>query len=259
MTPGGLSTAGGETEESGGCGEERGAALEEPKTLPFRANTFSLQVSIQDVPSSCGTSSRSPRVRCGAAASSPCTVPSPWSATAPPPRSCHARSVCGRFKGREQILQVYTTVAECDQAPVPFVLQTDCTVTSQTGPRAFKIPLSIRQRICATFDTPASSSKDWQLLAQKLHLDRNLCYFAQRASPSAVILSLWEARHQDSADLDSLASALEEISRTHARSPPRVRGVAAAAADGSGPHCCEAGTPSRPYPPTETPAPQYTG
>ena len=88
---------------------------------------------------------------------------------------------------------------------------------------------------------------------------RNLCYFAQRASPSAVILSLWEARHQDSADLDSLASALEEISRTHARSPPRVRGVAAAAADGSGPHCCEAGTPSRPYPPTETPAPQYTG
>lgn len=27
-----------------------GRLLEEPKTLPFRANTFSLQVSIQDVP-----------------------------------------------------------------------------------------------------------------------------------------------------------------------------------------------------------------
>ena len=92
---------------------------------------------------------------------------------------------------------------------------------------------------------------------------RNLCYFAQRASPSAVILSLWEARHQDSADLDSLASALEEISRTHARSPPRARAVAAAAAaaaadGGSDPHYCEAVTPPRPYP-AETPAPQYTG
>ncbi|KAG7269431.1 hypothetical protein CRUP_012114, partial [Coryphaenoides rupestris] len=83
------------------------------------------------------------------------------------------------------------------------VRQTDCSVTSQTGPRAFKIPLSIRQRICATFDTAGSPSKDWQLLAQKLHLDR-----------------LWEARHQDSADLDSLASALEEISQIHSRSPP---------------------------------------
>lgn len=55
---------------------------------------------------------------------------------------------------------------------VPFFMQTDCTVTSQTGPKAFKIPLSIRQRICATFDTANAKGKDWQLLAQKLHLDR---------------------------------------------------------------------------------------
>lgn len=51
-------------------------------------------------------------------------------------------------------------------------MQTDCTITSQTGPKAFKIPLSIRQRICATFDTANAKGKDWQLLAQKLHLDR---------------------------------------------------------------------------------------
>lgn len=44
-------------------------------------------------------------------------------------------------------------------------------------------------------------------------LCRNLCYFACQDSPSSVILSLWEAQHQDSGDLDSLASALEEISQ----------------------------------------------
>lgn len=55
---------------------------------------------------------------------------------------------------------------------VPFFTQSDCTVTSQTGSRAFKIPLSIRQRISATFDTANAKGKDWQLLAQKLHIDR---------------------------------------------------------------------------------------
>lgn len=55
---------------------------------------------------------------------------------------------------------------------VPFFTQSDCTITSQTGSRAFKIPLSIRQRISATFDTIDAKGKDWQLLAQKLHIDR---------------------------------------------------------------------------------------
>lgn len=50
-------------------------------------------------------------------------------------------------------------------------------------------------------------------MAQKLQISRNLCYFACQDSPSSVILSLWEAQHQDTSDLDSLASALEEISR----------------------------------------------
>uniref|UniRef100_A0A8C4ILB5 Netrin receptor UNC5 n=1 Tax=Dicentrarchus labrax TaxID=13489 RepID=A0A8C4ILB5_DICLA len=126
-----------------------------------------------------------------------------------------------QVKGHEQILQVYTAVAETEKESVPFFMQTDCTITSQTGPKAFKIPLSIRQRICATFDTANAKGKDWQLLAQKLHLDRNLGYFAKQQSPSAVILSLWEARHQDTADLDSLASALEEIGKIHSKSSPK--------------------------------------
>lgn len=56
-----------------------------------------------------------------------------------------------------------------------------------------------------------------------LLLLRNLGYFAKQQSPSAVILSLWEARHQDAADLDSLASALEEIGKIHSKGSPKDR------------------------------------
>lgn len=55
---------------------------------------------------------------------------------------------------------------------VPFFSQPDSTLSSQMGDKAFKIPLSIRQRICATFDTANAKGKDWQLLAQKLHINR---------------------------------------------------------------------------------------
>uniref|UniRef100_A0AAQ5XVF8 Netrin receptor UNC5 n=1 Tax=Amphiprion ocellaris TaxID=80972 RepID=A0AAQ5XVF8_AMPOC len=193
-----------------------GQLLEEPKMLPFRANTFSLQVSIQDVPqflwsikpfTTCQEFSF-PQVWCSNQQPLHCAFSLERYSPATAQLSC--KISVRQVKGHEQILQVYTAVAE-----------TDCTITSQTGSKAFKIPLSIRQRICATFDTANAKGKDWQLLAQKLHLDRNLGYFAKQQSPSAVILSLWEARHQDSADLDSLASALEEIGKIHSRSSPK--------------------------------------
>uniref|UniRef100_A0A672GX91 Netrin receptor UNC5 n=1 Tax=Salarias fasciatus TaxID=181472 RepID=A0A672GX91_SALFA len=199
-----------------------GQLLEEPKMLPFRANTFSLQVSIQDVPqflwsikpfTTCQEFSF-PQVWCSNQQPLHCAFSLERYSPATSQLSC--KISVRQVKGHEQILQVYTAVAE-----VRLRLPTDCTVTSQTGPKAFKIPLSIRQRICATFDTANAKGKDWQLLAQKLHLDRNLGFFAKQQSPSAVILSLWEARHQDTADLDSLASALEEIGKIHSRSSPK--------------------------------------
>lgn len=61
------------------------------------------------------------------------------------------------------------------------------------------------------------------MLTANVLLPRNLGYFAKQPSPSAVILSLWEARHQDAADLDSLAGALEQISQIHARGSPKDR------------------------------------
>lgn len=37
-----------------------------------------------------------------------------------------------------------------------------------------------------------------------------------------MILSLWEAQHQDSGDLDSLASALEEIGKVQSSRTPTL-------------------------------------
>lgn len=90
-------------------------------------------------------------------------------------------------------------------------------------------------------------------------LSRNLGYFAKQRSPSAVILSLWEARHQDAADLDSLASALEEISKIHSKSSPKERDEPESdfchidADDG----LCRQGTLTNRT--TEDSAPEYTG
>ncbi|XP_071208676.1 netrin receptor UNC5D-like isoform X6 [Salvelinus alpinus] len=201
-----------------------GQLLEEPKILPFRGNTFSLQVSIQDVPqflwnikpfTTCQEFSFS-QVWCSNQQPLHCAFSLERYSPTTTQFSC--KISVKQVKGHEQILQVYTSVAKSKKESVLFFMQTDCTVTSQTGPKAFKIPLSIHQRICATFDTANTKGKDWQLLAQKLHLDRNLLYFAKQQSPSAVILSLWEARHQDTGDLDSLASALEEIGKIQSKS-----------------------------------------
>ncbi|XP_061764169.1 netrin receptor UNC5D-like isoform X2 [Nerophis ophidion] len=197
-----------------------GRLLEEPKVLMFRGNMLSLQVSIQDIPqllwsikpfTTCQEFSFR-QVWAGQQRPLQCAFSlERYSLSTPPHLSC--KISVRQVKGQEQILQVYTSVAESQQGALPFSSQSDCSVTSQTGPRAFKIPTSIRQRISATFDSANAEGKDWRLLARKLHIDRNLSYFTRHESPASVILSLWEAQHQDSGDLDSLASALEEIGR----------------------------------------------
>ncbi|KAI9541797.1 hypothetical protein NQZ68_027167 [Dissostichus eleginoides] len=188
-----------------------GQLLEEPKTLPFLANTFSLQVSIQDVPQFLW--SIKPFTTC-----QEFSFRSVWFSSrqhcafslqrfSPKTSQLSCKISVRQVKGHEQILQVYTAVTQTEKETPPSPLQTD----SLSGPGAFSIPPSIQQRICSTFDT----AEDWRLLAEKLQLQRNLGFFSQHSSPSAVILSLWEARHQDSAHLSSLAAALEEIGQIH--------------------------------------------
>ncbi|ELW68737.1 Netrin receptor UNC5D, partial [Tupaia chinensis] len=200
-----------------------GQLLEEPKLLHFKGNTFSLQISVLDIPpflwrikpfTACQEVPFS-RVWCSNRQPLHCAFSLERYTPTTTQLSC---KICIRqLKGHEQILQVQTSILENERETITFFAQEDSTFPAQTGPKAFKIPYSIRQRICATFDTPNAKGKDWQMLAQKNSINRNLSYFATQSSPSAVILNLWEARHQHDGDLDSLACALEEIGRTHTK------------------------------------------
>uniref|UniRef100_A0A8C6ZK71 Netrin receptor UNC5 n=1 Tax=Nothoprocta perdicaria TaxID=30464 RepID=A0A8C6ZK71_NOTPE len=200
-----------------------GQLLEEPKLLHFRGNTFSLQISVLDIPpflwrikpfTACQEVPFS-RVWCSNQAPLHCAFSLERYTPATTQLSC---KICVRqVKGHEQILQIQTSILENERETITFFAHDDTNFAAQMGPKAFKIPYSIRQRICATFDTPSAKGKDWQMLAQKNSINRNLSYFATQSSPSAVILDLWEARHQHDGDLDSLACALEEIGRTHSK------------------------------------------
>uniref|UniRef100_A0A4W3JQ98 Netrin receptor UNC5 n=1 Tax=Callorhinchus milii TaxID=7868 RepID=A0A4W3JQ98_CALMI len=188
--------------------------LEHPRTLPFRANSYGLQVSLLDMPQLSWRTKPPAALQEFAFSHIWCSNQRPLSCafTVEKFSSTNAQLSCRirvqQLKGSDQTFHLSRVLTP----HTPLL----------PGPKVFKIPYSIRQKICSTFDVPSASGKDWRLLAQKLHIDRNLSYFAMRSSPSSAILDIWEAQHQNDRDLDSLASALEEIGRIQGSNPVRA-------------------------------------
>ncbi|XP_048379080.2 netrin receptor UNC5D-like isoform X5 [Stegostoma tigrinum] len=197
-----------------------GRLLDEPRTLHFKANSYGLQISVLDVPQFLWRIKpltvfqqefAFSHIWCRNQQPLPCAFRVERFNSATTHFSC---KICIRqLKGDEQIFHLSTSILEDEREAVHICTQAASEVATLAGPKAFKIPYSIRQKICCTFDVPSASGKDWRLLAQKLHIDRNLSYFAVKSSPAGTILDIWEAQHQNDRDLDSLASALEEIGR----------------------------------------------
>uniref|UniRef100_A0A3B1JEJ6 Netrin receptor UNC5 n=1 Tax=Astyanax mexicanus TaxID=7994 RepID=A0A3B1JEJ6_ASTMX len=87
-------------------------------------------------------------------------------------------------------------------------LLVDNSTPALAGPSAFQIPYLIRQKICSSLDAPCPNGADWRLLAQRLKLERHMSFFASKASPTSVILDLWEVQHFHSGNLNQLAAVM---------------------------------------------------
>uniref|UniRef100_G1SD78 Netrin receptor UNC5 n=1 Tax=Oryctolagus cuniculus TaxID=9986 RepID=G1SD78_RABIT len=165
-----------------------GQLIQEPRLLHFKDSYHNLRLSVHDVPSSLWKSKLLVSYQ---------EIP-----------FYHI------WNGTQQYL--HCTFLEDTRFAELLALESEGGVPALVGPSAFKIPFLIRQKIITSLDPPCSRGADWRTLAQKLHLDSHLSFFASKPSPTAMILNLWEARHFPNGNLSQLAAAVAGLGQPEA-------------------------------------------
>ncbi|XP_056294737.1 netrin receptor UNC5A [Pseudoliparis swirei] len=121
-----------------------------------------------------------------------------------------------QVEGEGQSFGLDFNIAKDNRAVDSEFLLMDGAAAALAGPSAFQIPYLIRQKICSSLDTPCPNGADWRMLAQRLKLERHMSFFASRASPTSLILDLWEAQHFYSGNINQLAAVMADIGKQEA-------------------------------------------
>uniref|UniRef100_A0A8C6TJE7 Netrin receptor UNC5 n=1 Tax=Neogobius melanostomus TaxID=47308 RepID=A0A8C6TJE7_9GOBI len=121
-----------------------------------------------------------------------------------------------QVEGEGQTFSLDFNIAKDTRALDSEFMLMDSSSTALAGPSAFQIPYLIRQKICSSLDAPCPNGADWRMLAQRLKLERHMSYFSSKASPTSVILDLWEAQHFHSGNINQLATVMSDIGKQEA-------------------------------------------
>ncbi|XP_029702811.1 netrin receptor UNC5A isoform X4 [Takifugu rubripes] len=121
-----------------------------------------------------------------------------------------------QVEGEGQSFSLDFNIAKDTRAIDAEFMLMDSSASALAGPSAFQIPYLIRQKICSSLDAPCPNGADWRMLAQRLKLERHMSFFASKASPTSVILDLWEAQHFHSGNINQLAAVMADIGKQEA-------------------------------------------
>ncbi|KAB0392234.1 hypothetical protein E2I00_011635 [Balaenoptera physalus] len=199
-----------------------GQLIQEPRILHFKDSYHNLRLSIHDVPSSLWKSKllvsyqEIPfyHIWNGTQQYLHCTFT--LERVSPSTSDLACKVWVWQVEGDGQSFNINFNITKDTRFAELLALESEGGVPALVGPSAFKIPFLIRQKIITSLDPPCSRGADWRTLAQKLHLDSHLSFFASKPSPTAMILNLWEARHFPNGNLSQLAAAVAGLGQPDA-------------------------------------------